>query len=167
MCENCNTDFVGTKEQKERLATYIKKHKKVEGGIIAIMQEAQNIYGYLPQEVQEDISSEAGVPFAKIYGIATFYSQFYLEKKGDFHISICMGTACYVKGSGDIMSAFRRKLGIKGDETSEDGRFSIEATRCIGACGLAPVLTVNDDVHGRLSADDVDKIIEQYKNKEV
>ncbi len=166
MCENCNGQF-GTDEQKEKLINYISKNKDVDGGIIAIMQEAQSIYGYLPREVQEIIADETNVPLSKIYGISTFYSQFYLEKKGDFHISICMGTACYVKGSGDIMNAFRSKLGLSGEETSKDGRFSIEATRCIGACGLAPVLTVNDNVHGRLTVEDVDKIIELYKSKEV
>ncbi len=166
MCENCNGQF-GTDEQKEKLINYISKNKDVDGGIIAIMQEAQSIYGYLPREVQEIIANETNVPLSKIYGISTFYSQFYLEKKGDFHISICMGTACYVKGSGDIMNAFRSKLGLVGEETSKDGRFSIEATRCIGACGLAPVLTVNDNVHGRLTVEDVDKIIELYKSKEV
>ncbi len=157
----------GTAEQRAELVEFIKENSTKKGAIIAILQRAQEIYGYLPIEVQKIIAIETNTPLAKLYGISTFYSQFHLEKKGECHIGVCLGTACYVKGAGDIMNDLRKKLHIEGDETSEDGRFSLEATRCIGACGLAPVLTVktedNEDVHGRLVLEDVDKILEQYQ----
>ncbi len=159
----------GTVEQRAELVEFIKENSTKKGAIIAILQKAQEIYGYLPIEVQKIIAEETNTPLAKLYGISTFYSQFYLEKKGECHVGVCLGTACYVKGAGDIMNDLRSKLKIEGEETSEDGRFSLEATRCIGACGLAPVLTVKtesgEDVHGRLVLSDVDKIIEQYQKE--
>ncbi len=159
----------GTVEQREELVEFINENSTKKGAIIAILQKAQDIYGYLPIEVQKIIAQETNTPLAKLYGISTFYSQFYLEKKGECHIGVCLGTACYVKGAGDIMNDLRNKLKIEGEETSEDGRFSLEATRCIGACGLAPVLTVKtesgEDVHGRLVLSDVDRIIEQYQKE--
>ncbi len=159
----------GTAEQKSVLVEFIKENSTKKGAIIAILQKAQDIYGYLPIEVQKIIAEETNTPLAKLYGISTFYSQFYLEKKGECHIGVCLGTACYVKGAGDIMSDLKSKLKIEGEECSEDGRFSLEATRCIGACGLAPVLTVKtaegEDVHGRLALSDVDKIIKQYQKE--
>lgn len=159
----------GTIEQRNELVQFIEENSTKKGAIIAILQKAQDIYGYLPIEVQKIIAQETNTPLAKLYGISTFYSQFYLEKKGECHIGVCLGTACYVKGSGDVMNNLRKKLNLKGDECSPDGRFSIEATRCIGACGLAPVLTVktkdDEDVHGRLVLSDVDKIIKQYRKE--
>ncbi len=161
----------GTDEQRVELVKFIEENNNKKGAIIAILQKAQDIYGYLPIEVQKIIAEETKTPLAKLYGISTFYSQFYLEKKGECHIGLCLGTACYVKGAGEIMNDLRKKLKIEGEECSEDGRFSLEATRCIGACGLAPVLTVKtaegEDVHGRLVLSDVDKILEQYQSKEV
>ncbi len=161
----------GTVEQRAELVKFIEENSTKKGAIIAILQKAQEIYGYLPIEVQKIIAEETNTPLAKLYGISTFYSQFYLEKKGECHIGLCLGTACYVKGAGDIMNDLRKKLNIKGEECSEDGRFSLEATRCIGACGLAPVLTVKtekgEDVHGRLVLSDVDRILEQYQSEEV
>lgn len=130
-----------------------------------VMQEAQDIYGYLPFEVQLMIADGMNVPLEKVYGIATFYSQFSLSPKGDYDISVCMGTACYVKGAGEIFERISQKLGIGADECTEDGKFSITACRCIGACGLAPVMTINDDVYGRLTPDDVDDILAKYANK--
>ena len=127
-----------------------------------IMQKAQGIYGYLPIEIQSLIARELGIPMEKVYGVATFYAQFTLVPKGEYNISVCLGTACYVKGSGNIFDKISEKLGIGGDECTADGRFSLTACRCIGACGLAPVLTVNDDVYGRLTVDDVDGILAKY-----
>jgi len=127
-----------------------------------IMQEAQAIYGYLPYEVQKIIAEKTGTPIEKIYGIATFYAQFKLNPDGDIAVAVCLGTACYVKGSGDIINKFSDLLGVPVGSTSPDGKYSLEATRCIGACGLAPVLTVNGEVYGRLTVADVPEIIKKY-----
>jgi NADH:ubiquinone oxidoreductase subunit E len=126
------------------------------------MQEAQDIYGYLPIEVQEIISEGMEVPMEKIFGVATFYAQFSLSPKGKYNISVCLGTACYVKGAGILMEKLEEALGIGADECTADGKFSLTACRCIGACGLAPVLTVNEDVYGRLTGDDIAGIIAKY-----
>lgn len=155
--------FNGTKEQEQQLMAVIAEHKDQDGAVIPVLHKAQEIYGYLPIEVQEMISEGLDVPLAEIYGIVTFYTQFSLNPKGKYHIGVCLGTACYVKGSGDILNKIKEILGIEVGECTPDGLFSIEATRCIGACGLAPVLTVNDDVYGRLVVDDVPGIIEKYR----
>ena len=154
--------FAGTKEQEEALKKVIAEHIHDKGALMPVLQEAQNIYGYLPIEVQTMISNEMDIPLEKIYGVVTFYSQFSLNPKGQYRISVCLGTACYVKGSGDIFDKLKEKLGIESGECTPDGKFSLEACRCIGACGLAPVLTVNEDVYGRLSVDDVDGILAKY-----
>ena len=155
--------FNGTAEQKEALLAMIEEHKGQEGALMPILQKAQDIYGYLPIEVQSMISEATGIPMEKIYGVVTFYAQFSLNPKGKYKISVCLGTACYVKGAGDLFNAFSEKLGIKGGEITPDGKFSLDACRCIGACGLAPVLTVNEDVYGNLTVDDVDKILAKYE----
>ena len=155
--------FSSTKEQDEKLNAVISAHKHDKSLLMAVMQKAQDIYGYLPIEVQNKIAEGMEVPLEKIYGVATFYAQFSLTPKGGYHIAVCLGTACYVKGSGDIYNKFQELLGIGGDECSADGKYSLAATRCIGACGLAPVLTVNDDVYGRLVAADVKDILAKYQ----
>ena len=154
--------FRGTEEQQQQLNAVIAKYKGDKSRIMAVMQEAQGIYGYLPIEVQSKIAEGMDVPLEKVYGVATFYAQFSLSPKGENHIAVCLGTACYVKGSGVIYDKFQEILGIGGDECSADRKFSLTASRCIGACGLAPVLTVNEDVYGRLTADDVPGIIAKY-----
>ena len=154
--------FRGTKEQEEKLLAVIGKHKEEKGAVIQILHEAQEIYGYLPIEVQTIIAQEINVPLAEIYGIVTFYSQFSLNPKGEYQIGVCLGTACYVKGSGDILEKIKEILGIDVGECTPDGKFSIDATRCIGACGLAPVMTINDDVYGRLVVADVEDILKKY-----
>ena len=161
--ENKTIPFNGTKEQEEQLKAVIEEHKGQNGAVIPVLHEAQNIYGYLPIEVQTMIAEGLNVPLAEIYGIVTFYTQFSLNPKGKYHIGVCLGTACYVKGSGDILEKIKEILGIDVGECTPDGLFSIEATRCIGACGLAPVLTVNDDVYGRLVVDDVEGILAKYR----
>ncbi len=161
--ENKTIPFNGTKEQEERLMAVIEKYKNQDGATIPVLHEAQEIYGYLPYEVQVMISKGLDVPIAEIYGIITFYTQFSLNPKGKYNIGICLGTACYVKGSGDILEKTKQILGIDVGECTPDGLFSIDATRCIGACGLAPVLTVNDDVYGRITVDDVEDIINKYR----
>lgn len=154
--------FKGTKEQEEELKKIIADHKDEKGSLMPILQKAQEVYGYLPIEVQKIISNETGIPLEKIYGVATFYSQFSLNPKGKNKISVCLGTACYVKGSGDIFNKLMETLGVENGGCTPDGHFSLEACRCIGACGLAPVMTVNDEVYGRLTVDDVDGILSKY-----
>ena len=154
--------FSGTAEQEAKLAAVIEANKNDSSRLMAVMQEAQGIYGYLPIEVQNKIAEGMEVPLEKVYGVATFYAQFSLSPKGENHVAVCLGTACYVKGSGLIYDKFQQLLGIGGDECTADRRFSLTASRCIGACGLAPVLTVNEDVYGRLTVDDVAGIIAKY-----
>ena len=154
--------FNGTAEQEAKLMEIIAEHKSDKGALMPVLQQAQEVYGYLPIEVQEIIAKEMDIPLEKIYGVVTFYSQFSLNPKGKYTISVCLGTACYVKGSGDIFNKLSEVLGIKGGETTPDGKFSLVDCRCIGACGLAPVLTVNDDVYGRLTVDDVADILAKY-----
>ncbi len=158
-CCNC------ADENSKKLTEIIAKYKETRGALIPVLHEAQEVYGYLPEDVIKKISAGLNVPLAEIYGVVTFYTQFSLNPKGRFKINVCMGTACYVKGSGDILDKFKEKLGIEVGQCTEDGRFSLDACRCIGACGLAPVIMINDDVHGRLVPDDVEGILEQYKEK--
>lgn len=158
-----NLPFQGTKEQEEQLKAIIDANKHDKSRVMAVMQEAQGIYGYLPYEVQNMIAEGMDVPLEKVYGVATFYAQFALAPKGENHVSVCLGTACYVKGSGEIYDKLQEVLGIGGDECTPDRKFSLSACRCIGACGLAPVMTVNEEVYGRLTAKDVEGIIAQYR----
>lgn len=157
--------FEGTKEQEQELLATIAEYKGKKGAMMPILQKAQDIYGYLPIEVQKMISDETEIPLEKIYGVVTFYSQFSLTPIGKYKISVCLGTACYVKGAGELFSIFERQLGVKGGETTDDRKFTLEGCRCIGACGLAPVLTVNEDVHGRLDVTEkvVADILAQYE----
>lgn len=156
-------DFRGTKEQEEKLVAVIESYKGVEGAMMPILQEAQEIYGYLPVEVQQIIARETGVSIEEIFGIISFYSQFKLNPDGEVAIAVCLGTACYVKGSGDIIDEISARLNLPAGSTTSDGKYSLEATRCIGACGLAPVLTINGDVYGRLTKADVAGILEKYQ----
>lgn len=163
MSKTTNTiPFNGTDEQKAELLKVIADKKDDKGALMPILQKAQDIYGYLPIEVQKIIADEMNIPLEKVYGVVTFYSQFSLNPKGKYKISVCLGTACYVKGSGDIYERLQERLGIAGGECTPDGKFSLEACRCIGACGLAPVLTVNEEVFGRITADDVDDILAKF-----
>ncbi len=154
--------FMGTAEQAEKLKEAIDQLKNEPGALMLIMQQAQEIYGYLPIEVQTMISDQMRVPLEKIYGIATFYAQFSLEPKGANKISVCLGTACYVKGAGEILEKLEEVLGIRSGMCSADGKFSLESCRCIGACGLAPVMTVNDEPYGRLTVEMVEEILAKY-----
>jgi NADP-reducing hydrogenase subunit HndA len=161
--QNNTVPFAGTKEQEAELLKVIAEHKDDRGALMPILQKAQGIYGYLPIEVQTIISNEMNVPLEKLYGIVTFYSQFSLNPKGQFNVSVCLGTACYVKGSGDIFNKLQELLGVKDGGCTPDGKFSLESCRCIGACGLAPVMTVNEDVYGKLTVDDLEGILEKYR----
>ena len=154
--------FKGTDEQKAKLMAVIEENKNVPGAVMPVLQAAQEIYGYLPYEVQLMVAEGLNVPLEEVYGVSTFYSQFALSPKGKYHISVCLGTACYVKGSGDVLERIKQRLHIDVDEITPDGKFSLEATRCIGACGLAPVMTIDGEVYGRLTPDKVDAVLKKY-----
>ena len=154
--------FTGTKEQEAQLKEALSQLKGTEGALMPALQAAQGIYGYLPEEVQKMIADALGVSLAEVYGVATFYSQFSLTPKGKYKIGVCLGTACYVKGSGEVYEELQKILGISGGGVTADGAFSLDA-RCIGCCGLAPVMTVNEDVYGKLTVDSVAAIIDKYR----
>ena len=154
--------FSGTPEQEAALKETIARYIDDPGAVMPVLQEAQEIYGYLPIEVQKMVADGLGVSLEEVYGVSTFYSQFALNPKGKYQISVCLGTACYVKGSGDVYAKIEEILGIKGGECTPDGKFSLDACRCVGACGLAPVMMINDEVYGRLKPDDVKGILEQF-----
>lgn len=154
--------FAGTMEQELKLQAVIEAHKDKTGSAIQVLQEAQNIYGYLPEEVQVVVAEGLGIPLTEVYGIASFYSQFTMEPKGRINIAVCMGTACYVRGAGDILDDISKHTCCKSGGITDDGQISIEATRCIGACGLAPVLTINDDVYGKLHRGEIEPVIDRY-----
>ena len=157
-------EIIGTPQQWEQLEKELEVLKNEPGPVMKAMQAAQAIYGYLPIEVQSKIASTFGVSLEEVYGIATFYAQFNLKPKGKYTIGICLGTACYVKGSGLVIDKFKERLGIEAGETTADQKFTLDATRCIGCCGLAPVLTVNDEVYGNLTVDDVEGILAKYND---
>lgn len=156
-----------TDQQKlEKVMQVIKKNKAVDGALIPVLHEVQNTFGYIPEDVQKIISKELNIPESEIYGVTTFYTGFSLNPKGKYKIAVCLGTACYVKGSAMIINKVKEKLGIDVGECTEDGKFSLDATRCLGACGLAPVMVINDKVYGRLTSADVEDILNEYANKE-
>lgn len=152
-----------TQENFAKLGEVILEHKETPGALMPILHEAQNLFGALPLEVQKVISEELNIPLAEIYGVVTFYSQFSLVPKGEYVIGVCLGTACYVKGSQRLIDRISNELNVEIGKTSADGKFTLEATRCIGACGLAPVLTINEDVYGRLVEADIPGILDKYR----
>ena len=154
--------FAGTAEQEEKLAKVIAEYKGQSGALIPVLQKAQEIYGYLPIEVEEKIAEGLNISMEKVYEVVTFYAQFALNPKGKYNISVCLGTACYVKGSGDLFDKLSEILKIGEGECTPDGKFSLESCRCVGACGLAPVLLVNEDVYGRLVTDDIPGVLAKY-----
>ena len=163
MEEKNQVPFSGTLAQELQLKEVIAAHKEQPGCLMPVLQQAQEIYGYLPIEVQAIVAEGLGISLSEVYGVATFYSQFRLNPKGIYRISICLGTACYVKGAAKVLEAVERKLGIQVGECTPDGLFSLESCRCVGACGLAPVMTINDEVYGKLLPDDVDDILAKYE----
>ena len=154
--------FHGTTEQEKALLELIAAHKEQQGALMPVLQGAQEIYGYLPIEGQTIIAEELNIPLAEVYGVVTFYAQFTLNPRGTYNIGVCMGTACYVKGAGDVLERIQKRLGIVPGAITPDGKFSLDSCRCVGACGLAPVMTINEDVYGRLTPDEVDKILDKY-----
>ena len=158
--------FDGTPEQEKQLREKLSELKTKEGALMPAMQFAQELYGYLPFEVQQIIAEELNVTLADVYGVATFYSQFSLYPKGKYQIGICLGTACYVNGSQAVYEKLQQLLGIHSGECTADRLFSLDATRCVGCCGMAPVMTVNGDVYGKVTPDSVEKILAAYSSKE-
>ncbi len=157
-----SNQFRETPQQKKQLENVFKELKNVPGSLMKAMQKAQDIYGYLPIEVMQRIAAACNAPVEEVYGIATFYAQFNIEPMGKYKVGICLGTACYVKGSGVILDKVKERLHIEPGHTSEDMKYTLEATRCIGCCGLAPVMTINGEVHGNLVPADLDKIFAKY-----
>jgi len=158
---------VKIKEQDlKKIQEICKEHNNEPGELINVLQRVQEHFGYLPAELQEAVAKELDVSVAKVYGVVTFYSFFTMIPQGKYPISICTGTACYVRGADNVLQEFKRQLGIEVGETSEDGKFSLNCLRCVGACGLAPVVLVGDKTYGRVAPDGVKEIVDEYKNKE-
>lgn len=164
MCEN-NCEC-GCNQKDEFLEKLFNEYKPIKDNLIQILNEVQDHYGYIPTHAQIEISKFLNMPMAEIYGVITFYSRFTLKPKGKYNIAVCLGTACFVKGSQKIMDRLKEKLGIEAGETTPDGKFSIEETRCVGACGLAPVFTVNGEVYGKATVQKLDQVLEGLNNKE-
>ena len=150
-------------EKFEKLAQVIQDHKEQKGALMPVLQEAQNIFGCVSEDVQKIIAEGLGVTLSEVYGVATFYSQFSLQPKGEYVCGVCLGTACYVKGSQAVLDKLCEELEINPGDTTKDGKFTVQATRCLGACGLAPVMMINDDVFGRLTPAEIPGILEKYK----
>ena len=145
-----------------KMQEILSKYNKDKDNLIQILNEVQEYYGYIPEKAQVSISEYLSMPMAEIYGVVTFYSRFTLKPKGKYHIAVCLGTACFVKGSEKILDRAKERLGIDVGETTKDGEFSLEATRCVGACGLAPVFTVNDEVYGKATVKMMDEVLDKY-----
>ncbi len=151
------------KEKYVQLDEVIAKHKGTPGALMPVLQEAQNIFGYVPMDVQQIIADGLGTTLSEVYGVATFYAQFSLEPKGEYVVGVCLGTACYVKGSQKVLDKLCEVLEVPVGKTTADGKFTLNATRCLGACGLAPVMMINDEVYGRLVPEDIPGIVEKYR----
>lgn len=151
------------KEKFDELETFIDNMETTKGALIEILQKAQEIFGYLPRDVQLYVARKLGIPGAEVYGVVSFYSYFTTKPRGKNVISVCMGTACFVRGADKIIEGFKEKLGIESNESTEDGLFTLRDVRCIGACGLAPVVTVGDKVFGRVKEEDIDDILNTYR----
>jgi len=155
--------FHGTQEQEKQLRKIIADNKDMPGALMPILQQAQGVYGYLPIEVQTIIAEGLNISLEEVYQVVTFYAQFSLNPTGKHRVAVCLGTACYVRGSQKVLDRVEKELGIKVGETTKDGMFTLQATRCLGACGLAPVMMINDEVYGRLTESEVPSILEKYK----
>ena len=156
----------GGQGEKEVLKELLEKYTQDKSNLIQILNEVQEKYGYIPQIAQEEISKYLGIPMAEIYGVITFYARFTLKPKGKYNIAVCLGTACFVNGSEKVLEKIKEILKIDVGETTKDGLFSLEATRCVGACGLAPVFKVNEEVYGKTTPEIAEKVIAEYRSKE-
>lgn len=165
---NKNTCNCNCNKKDEFIEDLFNEYLPVKDNLIQMLNEVQEYYGYIPEKAQRDLSEFLNVPMAEIYGVITFYSRFTLKPKGKYNISVCLGTACYVKGSQRIMDRLKERLKIEPGETTKDGLFSIEETRCVGACGLAPVFTVNGEVYGKATVKKLDEVLDnlEQQNKE-
>ncbi|MGL4799142.1 MAG: NAD(P)H-dependent oxidoreductase subunit E [Cellulosilyticaceae bacterium] len=162
-CEGCKNELAS--EMYAELEKFIDELPEKKGALISVLHRAQSIFGYLPKEVQQFVGKKLDIPTAQVYGVVSFYSFFTMEPKGKYPISICLGTACYVRGADKVLDVFKRELGIEVGQTTEDGKFSLDALRCVGACGLAPVVLVGDKVYGRINtADQVKNILNEYND---
>lgn len=157
MCSNClnQADF-------KILEEFITALPNKKGSLIEVLHKAQGLFGYLPGEVQAFVAEKLNIPVSKVYGVVTFYSYFTIKPRGEYVVNVCMGTACFVRGSGDVLLEFQNKLQVKTGETTGDGKFTLSSLRCVGACGLAPVVTINDKVYGHVTVEQVDKILAEY-----
>ncbi len=153
------------KEKIENFKMFIQDHKDTSGVLMPVLQEAQNVFGYLPLEILQLISRTLNIPMAEIYGVATFYAQFSFVPKGENIISVCLGTACYVKGAQAVLEEIESQLGIKAGFTTPDLQFSINSTRCVGDCSLAPVIVINEDIYPKVGKNDIKGLIEKYKSE--
>lgn len=158
MCKNALSE-----EKFAELESYINNLPDKKGALIGVLHKAQHIFGYLPKEVQIFVGEKLGVPASKVFGVVTFYSYFTTEPRGEFVVDICMGTACFVRGAGEVLAEFEKELGIKSGQTTADGKFTIGVLRCVGACGLAPVVTVNGKVYGHVTKEHVKGILAEYQ----
>ncbi|MBB6623612.1 NAD(P)H-dependent oxidoreductase subunit E [Clostridium gasigenes] len=158
MCSKCS-DYLKFKV----LDDYINKQSNTEGCLITVLHKAQEIHGYLGEEVQQFISNKLNIPISKIYGVITFYSYFTIEPKGKYVISVCTGTACFVRGSNDILEGFKKRLNINDGETTTDGLYTLDTLRCVGACGLAPVVTINNKIYGKFDSNEIEKVLNEFK----
>lgn len=152
----------GKSEQYQRLDEVLEKYEDRNGSLITVLHQAQKIFGHLPREVQIYIAERLGIPFAEVYGVVSFYALFSVKPRGEHTIEICLGTACYVKGAKKILDTLQEELGIKPGETTGDGKFTLETTRCLGACSLAPLIKIGDDIHGNLTIEKVRELLKQY-----
>lgn len=154
--DKCNNKFL-------ELDKFIEEHREEKGNLIGVLHFAQGLYGYLGEELQEHIAKKLDIPKAKVFGVISFYSYFTTKPKGKYIISVCTGTACFVRGAGDILDEFKNVLGIKEGQTTNDGLFTLETLRCVGACGLAPVVTINDKIYGKFTKNQVIEVLKEYK----
>lgn len=161
-CKKCNCN---TEKENKFMKDLFDTYKPIKDNLIQMLNEVQDYYGYIPIEAQKELSEFLDIPMAEIYGVVTFYSRFSLKPKGTYNISVCLGTACFVKGSQKIMDRLLERLQIKPGETTKDGKFSIEETRCVGACGLAPVFTVNGEVYGKATVQKLDQVLDELMKK--
>ena len=163
MSEKQNSSCIN-KELEKELENILEKYTNAKDNLIPILNDVQMKYGYIPQIAQRKISDYLNIPMAEVYGVITFYSRFTLKPKGKYAISVCLGTACFVKGSEKIMERLKQRLHIEEGETTTDGKFSIDATRCVGACGIAPVFTVNGEVYGKATVKMLDEVLDKLEN---
>lgn len=161
MNENANNNQCNCDKKDEFLSELFSIYKPEKDNLIQMLNEIQEHYGYVPMETQKELSEFLSIPMAEIYGVVTFYSRFSLKPKGKYNVSVCLGTACFVKGSQKIMDRLQERLKIEPGETTKDGLFSIEETRCVGACGLAPVFTVNGEVYGKATVQKLDQVLDE------